>query len=86
MSRIISKSNVDYNSLIVPVIASFDSKGHITPLYIRINGESYKIESAYESVHFLDAITFSCTVVEEGALKPLTVSYHKRQGMWIINL
>lgn len=44
MGKSVSYSSFDYKPVdIIPVIASFDSDGHIAPLYVRIEGESYKM-------------------------------------------
>lgn len=43
---VISFNSYDYERVkCVPVIASFDSDGHIMPLYVRINGQPFKVES-----------------------------------------
>lgn len=43
MAEIVSYPNIDCtHTIIVPVIASFDSEGRIKPIYVRINGDSYK--------------------------------------------
>lgn len=47
MSQIVSYNSFDYKPIhTVPVIVSFDSQGHIAPLWVRINGQPYKVESS----------------------------------------
>lgn len=77
--------NFAYQSAtIVPVIASFDSEGHIKPLYVGINGESYKIESCWASYNFRNIVDFKCKVIDGDYLKPLALTYYREEGMWTI--
>ena len=69
---------------IVPVIASFDSEGHIRPLYVRIKGESYKVHSSWLKPSFSMVLSFNCQVIDQGTLKPLTLEYYQRESTWII--
>lgn len=83
MSGIISHTNFDCSStVIVPVIASFDSEGCIKPLYVRINGDSYKISSSRMSCNFINTIDFHCNVIDGDSIKPLLLTFHRREGMW----
>lgn len=80
---IISNSNFDCTStIIVPVIASFDSEGRIKPLYARIHGTSYKIDSSRMSSNFVNTAEFHCKVIDGNSLKPLLLTFHRREGMW----
>lgn len=80
-------ATVSYNSYdisgeaIVPVIASFDASGNIIPLYVRINGESFRILSS-TLVCSLGLISFNCQVENYGVAKPLTLTYHPRESVW----
>lgn len=73
-------SNTAYN--MVPVIASFDSEGHVRPLYVRINEVSLKIYSSYEKPSFHGFMEFQCKVIDNNCLKPLILTYHKRENIW----
>ena len=73
-------SNIEF----VPVIASLDSDGHIKPLYVRINTESLKIHSCWLKPSFQGFAEFQCKVIDNGYLKPLTLMYHKNEGVWSI--
>lgn len=72
----------------VPVIASFDTEGHIKPLYVRINGISLKIYSYYERNRYANTIEFNCKVIddttEETYLKPLLLTYYQAERVWTI--
>lgn len=83
--RKVSYTSFDYAPVeIVPVIASFDSQGHIAPLYVRINGLSLKVNSFWVSSTYHNIIEFKCKVIDHGYLKPLALTYHLAEGMWTI--
>lgn len=83
MSAKVSHTSYDFkNSILVPVIASFDSEGHILPLYVRINGESFKIHSAWLKPGFYPTSTFQCQIEDNGTIKPLILIYHQRESVW----
>ena len=81
--RTVSYTSFDYRPVdIVPVIASFDSEGHIIPLYVRINGTSYKIASHWVSSTFHNTVDFKCKIEDGNYLKPLALTFHREEGMW----
>lgn len=85
MSAFVSYTSYDYAPVsIVPVIASFDSEGHIKPLYVRICGEPYKIHSSWLKQSFADIFEFHCKVMDDDCLKPLVLTYHTRENVWTI--
>lgn len=69
---------------IVTAIASFDSQGHVLPLYIGINGNSYKVHSAWMKPAFKGHLEFNCQIIDDGCLKPVVLSYHKTEDVWTI--
>ena len=73
-----------YNADIVSVIASFDTDGHVKPLYIRINEDSLKVHSSWLKPSFRGTLEFQCKVVDNGCLKPLILTYHKEENVWTI--
>lgn len=73
-----------YNSDLVSVIASFDTEGHIRPLYVRIGEESYKVHSSWLKPSFDLQSTFQCQVMDGQQLKPLVLTYHQRESVWTI--
>ena len=68
----------------VPVIASFTSDGHIKPLYVRLNGVSYKIEKSWIKSSLISYTTYICQVSSGDTLIPLTLTYHPREGVWSV--
>lgn len=82
---IVSYTSTDYvPNDIVPVIASFDTEGHIAPLYVRIDGNPLKIESYWASSIYRNVVEFRCKVSNNGYLKPLLLCFHRQEGMWTI--
>lgn len=83
MSGLISKNYFDCaGTVIVPVIASFNTDGKIMPLYVRIQGISYKIDSSWMYSNFISTVDFNCKVIDGDSLKPLILTYHRREGVW----
>lgn len=80
-------SNTSYDYMphtIVSVIASFDTKGHVRPLYVRIGEESYKVHSSWLKPSFRGILEFRCQIVDGDSLKPLILEYHQSENVWII--
>ena len=85
MPAYVSQSSVDhYYSNIVSVIASFDTDGHVRPLYVRINEEALKVHSSWMKPSFSTLMEFNCKVIDHGCLKPLVLTYHKTEGVWTV--
>lgn len=83
MPTTISRTTYD-NSIVVPVIASFDNDGHILPLYVRIDGEPYKIRSAWLKPSFSSCFIFHCQIEDAGVIKHLMLTYHQQESVWTI--
>ncbi len=80
----VSYTSYDHsNTIIVPVIASFDTKGHICPLYVRIKGCSFKIQSSWLQSS-LSCSVFQCGILDGKAVKPLALTYHPAEKVWTI--
>ena len=79
-----SYTSFDYQPVdCIPVIASFDSDGHIAPLYVRINGLSLKVDSFWvKGSSFSNLITFNCKLINNNALIPLSLTYHQKECIW----
>ena len=78
-----SYTSYDYMPVkIVPVIASFDSKGQIRPLYVRIDEASYKIYSCFLRNRFANLLEFSCQILVEQYQKPLLLTYYRAEEVW----
>lgn len=83
MSEIISYTSHDYTPITaVPVIASFDSCGHIAPLYVRISGQTYKIHSYWTNSRFRGQMEFHCKIVDNDMEKTLLLTYYKAEDVW----
>lgn len=85
MTAKISYQSFDYAPVtVVPVIASFDTNGHIAPLYVRLDGESLRISSYWIRSRFANIIEFNCKVRKHNLEKPLCLTYYKTEDMWTI--
>ena len=84
MSGTVSYTTYDFSKVhIVPVIASFDTEGRMLPLYVRINGESLKVHSAWLQSEF-SKFVYRCQIIDQGILKPLVLTYHPHENVWTI--
>jgi len=87
MAGMISQNAFDIpGTIVVPVIASFNSHGRIVPLYVRIYGASYKISSSHMLSNFLHTMEFTCHLIDGESIKPLLLTFHKQEGMWTIRI
>lgn len=85
MTSVTSHTSYDFKPhTIVPVIASFNSEGHVKPLYVRIGGLSLKVHSSWLKPSFGNILEFHCMVIDDNCLKPLILSYHQMESVWII--
>lgn len=83
MSTTISYTSYDYDpTTIVPVIASFTTDGHISPLYVRIHGDSLKVDTFWVRSRFKNKIEFHCKVIDQDCLKPIILTYYLNEGVW----
>lgn len=84
MGKVASYNSHDYVSgTPVPVIASFDSTGHIAPLYVRLSGASYRIHSYWVKSSCVNVTQFNCQVLADDAIKPLMLNYFQDEAVWI---
>ncbi len=85
MAGIVSKNSVDLESvMVVPVITSFSAQGRIKPLYVRIHGKAFKIDTSYEICNFINTIDFSCKVIDGNSTRPIKLTFHRNEGMWTV--
>lgn len=81
----ISYTSFDFKTIeIVPVIASFDTEGHICPLYVRIGRNSFKINSYFVSSKYSNITEFRCKIADRDCSRPLSLTYYGTEGMWTI--
>jgi len=85
MGAIISYGLKDCNHIVmVPVISSFDTSGKIMPLYIRLEGEQYKIYNPILKDSNMSILSFQCEVMDCDRVKPITLHYHIKEHTWSI--
>lgn len=85
MDTTVSYTSYDFKpGSIVPVIASFDSEGHVKPLYVRIGELSLKVQSSWMVPSFPNVLEFRCKVIDGEQLKLIILEYHQRECVWII--
>lgn len=85
MSGFVSYTSFDLSTTsVVPVIASFDSEGHICPLYVRIGRNSYKINSYFVHSRYSNTTEFRCKITDGDFERPLQLTYYSVEGMWTI--
>lgn len=85
MSATKSYTSFDYQPVdMVPVIASFDTSGHITPLYVRIHGIACRIDTFWVSSHFCDIIEYNCQVDVGSTLRPIKLTYYGKENVWVV--
>lgn len=81
------KYTVDMNT-VVPVIASFDTEGHIVPLYVRINRKAYKLKVIYSQPinsngDSYNIYKYHCSYKDHNFYHELYLTYNKRLNFWI---
>lgn len=85
MPGINSLTPYDHSGLVkVSVIASFDTNGHIRPLYIRFGEEALKVHSFSEKPSTMGFREFRCQVIDNDCLKPLALTYRTNDNVWTI--
>ncbi len=85
MGAFVSYTSFDHKTTaIIPVIAAFDSSGHICPLYVRLGRISYKISDYFVQTKYSGITEFRCKIVDGNSLKPLQLTYYSTEGMWTV--
>ena len=85
MGAIKSYTSFDYEPAnMVPVIASFDTEGHIKPIYVRLNGIAYHVDSYWVCSHFADILEYNCKVAVGDCLRPLKLTYYGKERVWLM--
>jgi len=85
MGQIQSFNSHDYLPVtIIPVIASFNKDGQIKPLYVGIDGVSYKIQSYWVRRCFSNQVEFSCKLLINNCLKTIVMTYYLNECIWTI--
>lgn len=68
----------------VAVITSFDTSGHIRPLYVRIGTESFQILSSHLESTFGPHLTYQCKIADGEFERTLRLTYHTKEFAWSI--
>ena len=85
MPHTVSYNSFDLENVIfVPVIVTFDTSGHIRPLYVRLDGSSCKVESCWLKPGFARRYDFMCKIACHDTLVPIVLSYHVDEQVWTI--
>ena len=83
--RQISYTSHDYKPVcVVPVIASFDTEGHVVPLYVRIEGESCRVNSFWIKSDCTNVIQYNCQIMNHDTIRPVQLSYYQDETIWTI--
>lgn len=69
----------------LPVIASFSKEGKIQPLYIRIDGLSFKILTFVIRQSTAAGVSFECTVLDENLCKTIYLYYSLHEHAWFLS-
>lgn len=85
MSDYLSQRPHEYNKY-VPVIASFSNDGRLKPLYIEVNGESYRIIKVVENWNTSQVITYKCQIENYGKIQDINLLYSRQDLTWKLNL
>ena len=69
----------------VPVISTFDGNGNVLPLYVKLEGETFKIYNAYVSESTFRILTFKGEVMaQDNTVKQITLNYFLNDLIWCI--
>lgn len=66
----------------LPVIASFDSKGNVRPLYLRIEGERYQVLSCVDRGLMVTHHVFDVSIENYGRRVPVTLGFWVKECIW----
>lgn len=66
----------------LPVIASFDAKGNIKPLYLRIEGERYQVLKCIDSGFQVTHHVYDVTIENYGRQVPITLGFWPDGCIW----
>ncbi|RKI39071.1 hypothetical protein D7V86_17595 [bacterium D16-51] len=67
---------------IVPVIASFSTKGGVQPLYFQFDDKTIKVMSVHWCEKKLNTVCFECTAELEGYLTKVNLTFFPADNQW----
>lgn len=75
----------EYKDSVVPVIATFDGAGHVAPLFVRIQGESVKVQSYWMSPDTeSNCMEFKCKLLCHNRITSQKLFFHRAERVWTI--
>lgn len=66
----------------ISVIASFDTKGTITPIYLRIDGEKFHVASSVIMHRAAEFVQFKAFIEDNDNLRQVTIIFTFKSGIW----
>lgn len=66
----------------IAVIVSFDAKGHIAPLWLRIAGYKFKVTSYVLKSARMGIYDYVCKIIDENLEKEVNIFYNARDSLW----
>ncbi len=69
---------------IVPVIASFSTKGGVQPLYFQFDEKTIKVMSVHWCEKKYDAFYFECTAELDGYIREVNLTFFPNENRWFM--
>ena len=69
---------------IVPVIASFSTKGGIQPLYFQFDDKTIKVMSVHWCEKKHDVFHFECTAELDGYVTEINLTFFQADNRWVM--
>ncbi len=69
----------------IQVLASFDLKGNMLPLYLKIDGVKLKVDYATKVNEIYGSKSFNCTVIDGNYKKQVQVVYKLNETTWYLS-
>lgn len=66
----------------IAVIASFDAKGNIAPLWLRIAGYKFRVTSYVLKRAQMGMYDYVCKIIDENLEKEVNIFYNARDSLW----
>jgi len=69
---------------IVPVIATYDTEGNLKPIYVRLNGTEYKVDTYLVKSSIENDMDFHCTLKKNDDNFRIILTYHLKETVWSV--
>lgn len=84
-NTMVSRTTYDFEKgETIPAIASFDDKGRIVPLYLRVNGISCRVLNYVQKSNNHRVLEYQCDVEDNGMRRWLHIKYCYAEGIWMM--